>query len=89
MCENMPSGKATKPGDVVRAKNGKTIQVGGPKMKSESFIQLPECDHRLTGFTIIVACRLIIQMQRADWFSLTLSVTDTPSTPEPSSTSPR
>ncbi|KAJ8271579.1 hypothetical protein COCON_G00104380 [Conger conger] len=27
LCENMPSGKATKPGDVVRAKNGKTIQV--------------------------------------------------------------
>lgn len=33
LCENMPSGKATKPGDVVRAKNGKTIQVGGPKME--------------------------------------------------------
>lgn len=28
LCENMPSGKANKPGDVVRAKNGKTIQVG-------------------------------------------------------------
>lgn len=27
MCENMPSGKATKPGDVVTARNGKTIQV--------------------------------------------------------------
>ncbi|CAM9472250.1 unnamed protein product [Lampetra planeri] len=27
LCENMPSGKATKPGDVVVAKNGKTIQV--------------------------------------------------------------
>ncbi|XP_037545869.1 cytosol aminopeptidase [Nematolebias whitei] len=27
LCENMPSGKAVKPGDVVRAKNGKTIQV--------------------------------------------------------------
>ncbi|KAK1792586.1 hypothetical protein P4O66_012524 [Electrophorus voltai] len=27
LCENMPSGKATKPGDVVHAKNGKTIQV--------------------------------------------------------------
>uniref|UniRef100_A0A4W6EKK3 Cytosol aminopeptidase n=1 Tax=Lates calcarifer TaxID=8187 RepID=A0A4W6EKK3_LATCA len=27
LCENMPSGKATKPGDVVTAKNGKTIQV--------------------------------------------------------------
>uniref|UniRef100_A0A8C9ZFW7 Cytosol aminopeptidase n=1 Tax=Sander lucioperca TaxID=283035 RepID=A0A8C9ZFW7_SANLU len=27
LCENMPSGKATKPGDVVMARNGKTIQV--------------------------------------------------------------
>lgn len=27
LCENMPSGRATKPGDVVTAKNGKTIQV--------------------------------------------------------------
>lgn len=27
LCENMPSGKANKPGDVVRAKNGKTIQI--------------------------------------------------------------
>lgn len=27
LCENMPSGKAIKPGDVVIAKNGKTIQV--------------------------------------------------------------
>uniref|UniRef100_W5U809 Cytosol aminopeptidase n=1 Tax=Ictalurus punctatus TaxID=7998 RepID=W5U809_ICTPU len=27
LCENMPSGKATKPGDVVKAKNGKSIQV--------------------------------------------------------------
>lgn len=29
----MPSGKATKPGDVVTAKNGKTIQVGGHVVK--------------------------------------------------------
>ncbi|XP_060772539.1 cytosol aminopeptidase [Neoarius graeffei] len=27
LCENMPSGKANKPGDVVKAKNGKTIQI--------------------------------------------------------------
>ncbi|XP_073430733.1 cytosol aminopeptidase [Dendrobates tinctorius] len=27
LCENMPSGRANKPGDVVKAKNGKTIQV--------------------------------------------------------------
>lgn len=27
LCENMPSGKATKPGDVVTAMNGKTIEI--------------------------------------------------------------
>lgn len=27
LCENMPSGKATKPGDVVKAMNGKSIEV--------------------------------------------------------------
>ncbi|XP_069488011.1 cytosol aminopeptidase [Ambystoma mexicanum] len=27
LCENMPNGRANKPGDVVRAKNGKTIQI--------------------------------------------------------------
>lgn len=27
LCENMPSGKATKPGDVVRAMNGKSIEI--------------------------------------------------------------
>ncbi len=27
LCENMPSGHAVKPGDVVVAKNGKTIEV--------------------------------------------------------------
>jgi len=27
LCENMPSGTATRPGDVVTAMNGKTIQV--------------------------------------------------------------
>ncbi|KAM9449939.1 cytosol aminopeptidase [Clarias gariepinus] len=27
LCENMPSGKANKPGDVIKAKNGKTIQI--------------------------------------------------------------
>lgn len=28
LCENLPSGMAIKPGDVVTARNGKTIQVG-------------------------------------------------------------
>ena len=34
LCENMPSGCATKPGDVVTAMNGKTIQVN-IKLKEE------------------------------------------------------
>ena len=37
LCENMPSGKANKPGDVVRAKNGKTIQVCRWKTQPLSF----------------------------------------------------
>ena len=28
LCENLPSGTATKPGDVHTAMNGKTVQVG-------------------------------------------------------------
>lgn len=36
LCENMPSGKATKPGDVVTAKNGKTIQVGKQLLRCEA-----------------------------------------------------
>ncbi len=28
LCENMPSGRALKPGDVITAMNGKTIEVG-------------------------------------------------------------
>ena len=31
LCENMPSGAAIKPGDVVTAMNGKTIEVCGSK----------------------------------------------------------
>ena len=30
LCENMPSGSAVKPGDVVMAMNGKTIEVSPP-----------------------------------------------------------
>lgn len=36
LCENMPSGKATKPGDVVTAKNGKTIQVANQLLRCEA-----------------------------------------------------
>ena len=32
LCENMPSGNAVKPGDIVRAMNGKTIEVHSPKL---------------------------------------------------------
>ena len=33
LCENMPSGNAVKPGDVVTAMNGKTITVSKQKIK--------------------------------------------------------
>ena len=35
LCENMPSGRAVKPGDVVVAKNGKTIEVGTVDVRSQ------------------------------------------------------
>uniref|UniRef100_A0AAY4ABX6 Cytosol aminopeptidase n=1 Tax=Denticeps clupeoides TaxID=299321 RepID=A0AAY4ABX6_9TELE len=37
LCENMPSGRANKPGDVVKAKNGKTIQVGESRLVSDRY----------------------------------------------------
>lgn len=63
LCENMPSGKATKPGDVVTAKNGKTIQVG------PSFKQLPVCD----VFLHLYAC---VQMNRCDGCCVQVDNTD-------------
>lgn len=80
LCENMPSGKATKPGDVVTAKNGKTIQVGGHK----KVLKLLYCCHNQVSGTVV--SRLTTRMQRADSSLLTPCVTDTPSIPEPLST---
>lgn len=50
LCENMPSGKANKPGDVVTAKNGKTIQVCNWHSPPHSGIpkRIPEQPHKHT-----------------------------------------
>lgn len=37
LCENMPSGSALKPGDVIRAMNGKTIEVKNISYKMSWF----------------------------------------------------
>lgn len=58
LCENMPSGKATKPGDVVTAKNGKTIQVGKQLLRCEA---VRTCRERWLCFVR----RLTTRMQRA------------------------
>ena len=39
LCENMPGGAATKPGDVVTASNGKTIQVTAASKDVEETIK--------------------------------------------------
>lgn len=80
LCENMPSGKATKPGDVVTAKNGKTIQVGGHRIVLKL---LCCCNKHISG---TVVCRLTTRMQKADSSLLMPCVMDTPSIPEPLST---
>uniref|UniRef100_A0A8C2EF49 Cytosol aminopeptidase n=1 Tax=Cyprinus carpio TaxID=7962 RepID=A0A8C2EF49_CYPCA len=49
LCENMPSGKANKPGDVVRAKNGKTIQVFCTRMYNTDAILF-----NITNITYII-----------------------------------
>lgn len=57
LCENMPSGKATKPGDVVTAKNGKTIQVGKSLLACEAVQNFRKTD--------LFVCRLTTRMQKA------------------------
>lgn len=57
LCENMPSGKATKPGDVVTAKNGKTIQVGKLLLTCEAVRNFRKTD--------LFVCRLTTRMQKA------------------------
>lgn len=50
LCENMPDGKATKPGDVIKAMNGKSIEVLDTDAEGRlilvSFSSLPT-QHRL------------------------------------------
>lgn len=45
LCENMPSGRATKPGDVHTSMSGKTIQVSWMVLSTSSFIIKPGMLH--------------------------------------------
>jgi leucyl aminopeptidase len=52
--ENMPSGKATKPGDVVRAMNGKTIEVINTDAEGRLILADAVCYARKLGATRVV-----------------------------------
>ena len=54
LCENMPSGTATKPGDVVTAKNGKTIQIDNTD--AEGRLILADGTYSQSTFTAYVFC---------------------------------
>lgn len=66
LCENMPSGKATKPGDVVTAKNGKTIQVRGHVMKCETVKLLSACVCVRVHIQITCFCCVCVQVDNTD-----------------------
>ncbi|HYN84275.1 MAG TPA: leucyl aminopeptidase [Pyrinomonadaceae bacterium] len=53
-CENMPSGKATKPGDVVRAMSGKTIEVINTDAEGRLILADAVCYAKKLGATRIV-----------------------------------
>jgi len=60
LCENMPSGKATKPGDVVTAMNGKTIQVDNTDAEGRMILAdtLTYADETLKAKRIVNAATL-------------------------------
>ncbi|XP_066574171.1 cytosol aminopeptidase [Amia ocellicauda] len=59
LCENMPSGKANKPGDVVRAKNGKTIQIDNTDAEGRLILADALCyAHSLNPRAIVNAATL-------------------------------
>ncbi|HEX5707886.1 MAG TPA: leucyl aminopeptidase, partial [Pyrinomonadaceae bacterium] len=53
-CENMPSGKATKPGDVVRAMSGKTIEVINTDAEGRLILADAVCYAKKLGATRII-----------------------------------
>jgi hypothetical protein len=55
LTENMPGGRATKPGDVVRAMNGKTIQVRvfGGKVPLVHFVNIGVIKYHKNFYSII------------------------------------
>ena len=81
LCENMPSGTAVKPGDVVRAMNGKTIQVLGlprqPKARvlltlidiSKTRKHLLASDIMYTRLPALVSCYTAHKEQRSNYFN--------------------
>ncbi|XP_029446355.1 cytosol aminopeptidase [Rhinatrema bivittatum] len=59
LCENMPSGKANKPGDVVKAKNGKTIQVDNTDAEGRLLLADALCyAHKFDSRAIVNAATL-------------------------------
>jgi leucyl aminopeptidase len=54
--ENMPGGKATKPGDIVRAMNGKTIEVINTDAEGRLILADGLCYARKAGATKLVDC---------------------------------
>ncbi|KAM4709385.1 cytosol aminopeptidase [Discoglossus pictus] len=59
LCENMPSGRANKPGDVVKAKNGKTIQVDNTDAEGRLLLADALCyAHNFKGRAIVNAATL-------------------------------
>nr|XP_033804608.1 cytosol aminopeptidase [Geotrypetes seraphini]XP_033804617.1 cytosol aminopeptidase [Geotrypetes seraphini] len=59
LCENMPSGRANKPGDVVKAKNGKTIQVDNTDAEGRLLLADALCyAHKIDSRAIVNAATL-------------------------------
>lgn len=66
MCENLPSGKATKPGDVVTAMNGKTIEVNNTDAEGRLILADALCyAHKFDPFLIMDIATLTGSMSTA------------------------
>ena len=98
LCENMPSGTAVKPGDVVYAMNGKSVEkhrvcvcvcvcvyvcLSVSDLHCAFNLYELKCFLRFHPFNAHPMCRLTILMQREGSFWQTPYVTPTPLTPGP------
>jgi aminopeptidase len=58
LCENMPDGKATKPGDVIKAMNGKSIEVLDTDAEGRlilvSLTSQPQTTTKQSSFSLLV-----------------------------------